>query len=116
MMHVPIQWEGLVKRLSFAVLLVFALFAVTAMAADFKGTISDAKCGKAHADASEKSQACVAKCVNGGGAPVLVTEDKVLKIHNPEKVKEHLGHKVTVSGKLDGETLHVDKVTMQATK
>ena len=37
----------------------------------------------------------------------FVTGDKVIKIANQDKVKEHVGHKVTVSGKLDGDTLTV---------
>jgi hypothetical protein len=99
-----------VKKLVFA----FSLVAVSAFAEDFKGTISDAKCGKAHADASEKSMKCVQGCVKGGQKAVFVTEDgKVLQIADQEKVAAHLGHKVTLSGKLDGESITVDKVAMQ---
>ena len=89
-----------------------ALFAVSAFAAEWKGTISDSKCGAAHADASEKSMKCVNGCVKGGQKAVLVTDGKVLKIANQDKVAEHLGHKVTLSGKLDGDTVTVDSVTM----
>ena len=91
----------------------FLALALSAVAAEWKGTISDAGCGKKHADASEKSQACVKKCVGGGAAAVFVTEDgTVLKIHNADAVKDHLGHKVTVTGKLDGDSVHVDSVKM----
>ena len=87
--------------------------ALSAFAGEWKGTISDSKCGAKHADASEKSQACVKGCVKGGSAAVFVTEDgKVLKIHNADAVKEHLGHKVTVTGTLDGDAVHVDSVKM----
>ena len=89
-----------------------ALFAVSAFAAEWKGTISDSKCGAAHADASEKSMKCVAGCVKGGQKAVFVTDGKVLKIANQDKVAEHLGHKVTLSGKLDGDTVTVDSVKM----
>ena len=89
-----------------------ALFAVSAFAADYKGTISDAKCGAAHADASEKSTACVNKCVKGGQKAVLVSDGKVLQIANQDKVTEHLGHKVTITGKVEGDTLTVDTVKM----
>lgn len=92
---------------------VFALFALAAYAADsWTGTISDAKCGAAHADASAKSQKCVAGCVKGGQAPVFVTDGKVLKIKDASKVTEHLGHKVTVTGKLEGDTVAIDSVKM----
>jgi hypothetical protein len=45
---------------------------------------------------------------------VLVTsEGKVFKIHNQDKVvPDHAGHKVTISGKLDGDSIHVDSVKM----
>jgi hypothetical protein len=56
---------------------------------------------------------CVNACVKGGREAVLVSDGKVLKIANQDKVAAHLGHKVTVTGKLDGETITVDNVTMQ---
>ena len=43
-----------------------ATLSVSAFAAKWTGTISDEKCGKAHADASEKSMNCVKGCVKGG--------------------------------------------------
>ncbi|HYP14755.1 MAG TPA: hypothetical protein VEQ63_12580 [Bryobacteraceae bacterium] len=99
------------KKLTFA----FALLAVSAFAAEWKGTISDSGCGAKHADASEGSMACVKKCVGGGAKAVFVSEGKVLKIDEAsmDKVKEHLGHKVVLTGKLDGETVTVDSVKMQ---
>ena len=97
------------KKLAF----VFSLVAASAFAADVKGTISDAKCGKAHADASEKSMKCVNGCVKGGQKAVLITEDgKILQIADQEKVAAHLGHKVTISGKVSGDSITVDKVSM----
>ena len=98
------------KKVAFA----FSLLAVSVFAEDFKGTISDGKCGKAHADASEKSMKCVQGCVKGGQKAVFVTEDgKVLQIADQEKVAAHLGHKVTLSGKVSGDSITVDKVSMQ---
>lgn len=96
------------KKLIFAT----SLLSMTAFAAEWKGTISDAKCAANHADASEKAMKCVQACVKGGQAPVLVSEGKVYKISDPSKVTEHLGHKVTVTGKLDGETIDVSSVKM----
>jgi len=97
-----------VKKLA----LTFSVLAVSAFAAEWKGTISDSKCGAAHADASEKSMKCVNACVKGGREAVLVSEGKVLKIANQDKVAAHLGHKVTVTGKMDGDTITVDTVSM----
>ena len=93
--------------------LVFSLVAASAFAADVKGTISDSKCGKAHADASEKSMKCVNGCVKGGQKAVLITEDgKILQIADQDKVAAHLGHKVTISGDIKGDTVHVESVKM----
>ena len=91
-----------------------ALFAVSAMAEKWTGTLSDAKCGVAHADASEKSMKCVESCVKGGVAPVFVVNGKVLKIDagSKDKIMSHLGHKVMINGKLTGDTVMVKSVKM----
>ena len=99
----------------FAVLAFGALGSMSAFAASWTGVISDEKCGARHADASEASMACVQKCVKGGGAAVFVTSDnKVLKIDagSTAKVMPHLGHKVTVTGTLDGDTVKIDNIKM----
>jgi hypothetical protein len=94
-----------------AILITFA--ATAAYAATWTGTISDEHCAAKHADASEKSIACVEKCVKGGAAPVFITSDgKVLKIANADAVKEHLGHKVDLTGDLSGDTITVASVKM----
>ncbi len=79
--------------------------------ANWTGYISDEKCGKGHADGSEKSMKCVAGCVKGGKAAVFVADDKVFKLDAASQalVKEHLGHKVTLSGKLSGDTITIKK-------
>ncbi|MCS6954087.1 MAG: hypothetical protein RMK57_16460 [Bryobacterales bacterium] len=102
------------KRAILACSLTAFLWAVTASASEWTGYISDAKCGAAHADGSEKSIKCVQACVKGGQAPVFVTaaDKKVLKIANADKVKEHLGHKVKVTGSLKGDTLTIDTIAM----
>ncbi len=89
-----------------------ALFAASAFAASWTGVVSDAGCGAKHADGSEASIKCVERCVGRGSAAVLVVGDKVVKIADAskDKVKSHLGHKVTVTGKLEGETLTIDSV------
>jgi hypothetical protein len=94
------------------VLVLSSLFALSAFAAEWTGAISEAGCGAKHVDGSDKAVACVQKCVKGGSAPVFVTDGKVLKIANADKVTDHLGHKVTINGKLDGDTVTIDSVTM----
>jgi hypothetical protein len=83
---------------------VFALFAFSAMAADFTGNIVDKKCSGNKGMLS--NSACVKKCADGGEALVLVTEDgKVLQVSDQAKVAPHGGHKVTISGKLEGDKI-----------
>lgn len=96
------------KKLIFAT----SLFALTGFAAEFKGTISDSKCGAAHEDASEKSMKCAQACVKGGKEAVFVSGGKVYKIADQGKVAEHVGHKVTLKGKMEGDTITVDSVSM----
>jgi hypothetical protein len=92
-------------------LAVFAFAALSAMAADFKGTIVDANC--ASKPEMRDNEACAARCIKGGAAAVLVTDDgKIYKVANQDKVTPHAGHKVTITGKLEGETITADSVKM----
>jgi hypothetical protein len=45
----------------------------------------------------------------GGEAVVLVSGDKVYKLTNQERVKNHVGEKVTLQGKPDGDSLTAEK-------
>ncbi len=90
------------KKLTFAI----ALFACSAFAGQWTGFISDSHCGAKHTDAS--GAGCVKKCIKGGAKAVFVTSDnKVLSIANPDKVADLEGQKVTVTGKLAGDSLTV---------
>jgi hypothetical protein len=94
----------------------FALAAIGSMSAfagEWSGYIADSKCK--HTDGTADHIACTQKCVKGGADAVFVTaDDKVLKIDKAsmEKVTPHLGHKVTVTGKVDGDTLTVESIKM----
>ena len=99
------------KKLVVVFVLLMSLFAVSAMADEWTGYISDSKCGAK--GAKDAHAACAEKCVKGGAAPVFVTSDgKVLKIDDASKVTDHVGHKVTLTGTLDGDTVKVDSVKM----
>lgn len=92
-------------------LMLFVFCALSAMAGEWTGYISDSKC--AAKGAKEAHAKCAETCVKGGASPVFVTEDgKVLKIDDTAKVTDHVGHKVTVTGEIDGDTLKVDTVKM----
>jgi len=92
--------------------LMLSLFAVGAWAESMQGVISDEHCGAKHTAGNAADQKCVAKCISGGAAPVFVSGDKVYTIANPDAVKGHEGHKVTVDGNVSGDSIHVDSVKM----
>jgi opacity protein-like surface antigen len=97
------------KKLAVVVACLFVLSGL-AMAADVTGWVTDAACG-GKGRAGEGHAACAKKCIEKGGDIVLVTDEKkVIKVHNPDAVKSKAGEKVTVSGKLDGDSIHVDSV------
>ena len=90
-------------------LVVFGFAAISAMAADWTGYVIDKNC------ASKKemwgNEACAQSCIKKGAAAVFVTEDgKIFQVANQDKVKESAGKKVTISGKMAGDTITVDSV------
>ena len=101
---------------------VLAVSTVPALAADMStlrvnGYIGDSKCGAAH-NASAPNGDCVKKCIAEGAKPVFVDDAKkaVYTIDNPDEVKAHYGHHVTVVGKENESdmTIHIAKVSMLA--
>jgi hypothetical protein len=89
----------------------FGFFALSAMAESWTGYIVDKNCSTKPAMLG--NEACAQKCIKGGSPAVLATDDgKVYAIANQDKVTSHAGHKVTVSGKLDKDTITVDNVKM----
>ena len=87
--------------------------AMTAMAAEFSGYISDASCAaKQGAKAAADSHAgCAKACIKRGDKAVLVTtEGKVYQIANQDKVVDHAGQKVTLVAEADGDNLTVSEV------
>ena len=90
-------------------LVVFGFAAISAMAADWTGYVIDKNC------ASKKemwgNEACAQSCIKRGAAAVFVTEDgKIYQVANQDKVKESAGKKVSISGKMEGDTITVDSV------
>jgi hypothetical protein len=89
--------------------------AMTAMAAEFSGYISDAGCAKKEGGAAKVAAdghaGCAKSCMKRGDKAVLVTPDgKIYNITNQDKVVEHAGEKVTLTGDADGENITVTEV------
>jgi hypothetical protein len=80
------------------------------------GWVSDSKCGVAHG-AKGPDPDCVSKCIQGGAKPVFVdAAGKVWAIDDPDAVKGHYGHHVSVVATVDEtkKAVHIEKVTMLA--
>ena len=61
---------------------------------------------------SEGHAGCAAACAKKGVALVFVSGGKVYKVDDQAKVQDHAGHKVTIDGKVEGDTIKVDSVKM----
>jgi len=88
--------------------------AALAMAADssLTGWIADSKCGAkaAHDGARE----CTIKCIKEGAKYVFVNDadKKVYVVDAQDKVADHAGHHVKVSGTVEGDTLKLSSIEM----
>ena len=87
--------------------------AKSSKATTVSGYITDANCA-AKKDADLSNADCAKKCAEKG-VKLVVVGDKdhtVYNVDNQDALKGHEGHHVKVTGKLDNDTLHVDKVAM----
>ncbi len=93
-------------------LAITAIFAASALAEQMTGIVTDAKCK--HTDTSAKSIACAKACIKGGEKAVFINtaDQKVYTITNPDKLGDHVGHRVTVNGTVDGDNLTVETIKM----
>jgi hypothetical protein len=106
------------KKVLLSVASVAVLFFMVALAtaadksATVNGFVSDSQCGAKGANASHA--ACMTKCLGNGAKAVIVTDgdQKVMAVDNPEALKGHEGHHVSVSGAMKGDAIHVDSVKM----
>jgi hypothetical protein len=86
---------------------------MSAAAADFSGYIIDGSC--AEKPAMKGNEACARKCIKNGSPAVLLTDEgKVLKLDDQSKATEHAGSKVKVTGNLNGDTIKVEDIKVDA--
>jgi hypothetical protein len=86
-----------------------ALAAGSAMAAEWTGYIIDEACSGKKDMLGNVS--CAQSCIKRGSPAVLVTDDgTVHKIADQDKVKEYAGKKVTISGELADGAIKVTSV------
>ncbi|HUD99142.1 MAG TPA: hypothetical protein VMR62_06170 [Bryobacteraceae bacterium] len=87
--------------------------AMTAMATEFTGYISDAGCAAKQGakTATDGHAGCAKSCLKKGDKAVLVTpEGKIYTIANQDKVIDHAGEKVTLVAEASGDDLTVSEV------
>jgi Protein of unknown function (DUF5818) len=88
--------------------------AMTAMAAELTGYISDAGCAAkqgAAKVAADGHAGCAKGCIKRGDKAVLVTPDgKIYQIANQDKVVDHAGQKVTLVGDVADDNITVSEV------
>jgi hypothetical protein len=76
------------------------------------GWVVDDKCGAKGANAG--GEACTKKCLAAGAKMVVVTDgdSKVLAVENPDALKGHEGHHVTLTGTMGKDSIKVASVKM----
>ncbi|MDR3764304.1 MAG: hypothetical protein P4M01_09440 [Acidobacteriota bacterium] len=101
------------KKLSIALMLALLLCAVAAQAATstFTGFVTDTMCGKDHMMTGKDEASCVRACVKGGAKYALAVGDTIYILDGSKAQLDPVaGRKVTVSGELKGDTLHVSSI------
>jgi len=87
-----------------------------AEATTVNGWIGDDKCGAKGA----QNAACTKKCIEGGAKAILVNDadGSVWAIDNPDAIRGHEGHHVTVTGHLDADkkSIHIASLKMMEGK
>lgn len=80
------------------------------------GWITDSKCGAKGANAAHAD--CLKKCIAAGEKYVLYDphNKKIYQLDPQSSVAEHGAQRVTVSGTIEGDTIHVESVKMAAAR
>jgi hypothetical protein len=77
------------------------------------GIISDAMCGAKHSMTNMSAADCTRMCAKGGQGFVLVVGDKTYTLRGDSAdLDKYAAQKVTVKGKLKGNTVAVDSVAL----
>jgi uncharacterized protein YdeI (BOF family) len=106
------------KKLLVVLLILMVVLVIAAAAKDaaVNGWVTDSKCGVKGTSAAHA--ACAKKCIGEGAKTAFVPDgtQNVLIVDNPDSLKDHIGHHVTITGKMDtdAKTIHVDSVKMMA--
>jgi hypothetical protein len=87
----------------------------TAPERGFSGIITDARCGPKHSSRGKSAAECARFCVANGSKYTMVDGDKTYELAGEsEQISKFAGQRVTLVGNLNGETINVNSVTLQA--
>jgi hypothetical protein len=106
---------------SLVTLALFGFMTIPALAETLTGYVSDLQCATSGSKAAKATdwinpkafESCAQKCVKNGSPIVFVTEDnKILKLDadSTQKATVHVGHRVSVDGKVENGTLKIEKI------
>src|SRR4029077_440491 len=100
-------------KLGIALVTLAMVIPISANAAEFAGYVIDESC--AAKPAMKGNEACARKCIKGGSPAVLLTADaKVYKLDDQVQAVEHAGHKVKITGTLNGDTIKVESIKVDS--
>lgn len=110
--------------MSYKVVFMGLVAALSCYAASWTGEISDSACGTSHAKmmAEHKDlktdRDCTLACVKAGSKYVLVSDGKVYQIDNQTlpALQQRAGQNVQVTGDLKGDTITVSKISRASRK
>jgi hypothetical protein len=104
--------------LSFAATLALGAMGLLGADQSWTGTISDSMCGASHpitehGENRMTPKRCTTECVKKGAKYVVVVGDKVYSIANQDApgLAKYAGDSVKVTGKIDGDTITVTKIS-----
>ena len=95
-------------------MIIAALSLTTAMAQaeQFRGTVTDAMCGKQHMMKNASAAECTRECVKAGSDFALVVGEKVYILKGDKaQLDKFAGSPVVVNGDLNGNAITVKSVT-----
>ncbi len=106
----------MIRKMMTAAVLCLVLAAPVAMAEEWVGWITDEHCGAKGANSEHSS--CALRC-NGRGAALVfynLADEKIYKLDDQTAAKEHVGHKVKVTGTLEEATIKVGSISEAASE
>lgn len=101
----------MIRKLFASSMILFAPIVAFAQAQQFKGTVTDAMCGKEHMMKNVSAAECTRECVKAGSDFALVSGDKVYVLKGDKaQLDKYAGAQVVVQGDLNGNSIAVKSI------